>query len=38
MMEIGIGYILLGMALHVAEIAGILTILVLRSIEDHDKR
>lgn len=34
MMEIGIGYILLGMALHVAEIAGILTFLIMALLKD----
>ena len=37
MMEIGIGYILLGMALHVAEIAGILTILIMELFKDQKK-
>lgn len=37
MMEIGIGYILLGMALHVAEIAGILAILIMELFKDQKK-
>lgn len=37
MMEIGIGYILLGMALHVTEIAAVITILIMLTIKDNKK-
>lgn len=37
MMEIGIEYIIIGMALHVAEIAAVITILIMLTIKDNKK-
>ena len=37
MMEIGIEYIIIGMALHVVEIAGIMTILIMELFKDQKK-
>lgn len=36
-MEVGIAYIVLGMALHVTEIAAVITILIMLTIKDNKK-